>query len=883
MSVKLDLTEMHKIALRFVANAKCRPTICFNSEPGGYRCEFEVLAGEQVALLPLGSFKRDGVPLGWEKIDSVVLTLPKEAGKASIDLLSMEALPEDVAVTGEELFLLRPVIPRVYPLGAAWPLYAILSETQYPPRSERSPGSLQKYLNEMFGVELPVNPEGVKAAPGIANVILMGKEVSLTAGTVTQAELDRQGYGGFVLRADSGSITIAGQSRHGVGCGTYRFLEEQGCRFFAYACKTIPKKTDRVIPVCDLADKPFFEGPRFRGWYWNYAQSSLERGAPAHAETKEEFERLFEKGLSWGWTEHTAGYLVPKKIHHDEHPEYYALRGDGKRMPKDTGDFRVIICTTHPDVLRISAERTLRWIGLQSDRKFFNISQGDDHTWCRCQRCLALDYEEGNHSDRMLYWVNHIAREVAKKYPDKTLVTYAYGPTQRAPVKVKPVKNVVIAYCAWPNKGSCPCGIRDFDAPENVVARTQILDWLKVAPGQVGLYDYNAGSRLTLNGMAWKVKWCAAHGMCGFHYCGGNKMFESMFRYVHGHLNWNPLLEVNRLKNDFITAFYGQAAPCVRELFDLIYDRLEYGDYDAEMGAGGYPPGRFYDREFVDRAFALFDRALKLTEGNEAAHKDVAQTKSLFIKNCFRLCPGRSSELTDEQYSVFARNLREYLEWDYPRAHEERVANAKKRRKEPPDFSYKSIVGRIWGLTFVRVEMGEDETKLPPLVVQLMKDPKSVIEKHRKTYFVEKIDDGWRVPAIQFTGGRYWPKYRWKCEAKDGAIVRGTMTELSRMQAEFVIDEPPPDREGVVEADGQDSDKLWCAPVEIQILINKRKIFQGPNDFAKQGWSRRTWRLPKGTLKKGQNLIEVRNLASSDSLISHWFMLNEMLLRFPEE
>ena len=48
---------------------------------------------------------------------------------------------------------------------------------------------------------------------------------------------------------------------------------------------------------------------------------------------------------------------------------------------------------------------------------------------------------------------------------------------------------------------------------------------------------------------------------------------------------------------------------------------------------------------------------------------------------------------------------------------------------------------------------------------------------------------------------------------------------------------------GVLEIEGQDSDKSWCPPVSIQILVNKRKVFEGPNGFVKCGWSRRTWPL----------------------------------------
>ena len=85
----------------------------------------------------------------------------------------------------------------------------------------------------------------------------------------------------------------------------------------------------------------------------------------------------------------------------------------------------------------------------------------------------------------------------------------------------------------------------------------------------------------------------------------------------------------------------------------------------------------------------------------------------------------------------------------------------------------------------------------------------------------------------------------------------------------------------ILDIDGQDSDKLWCPPVPIQIIVNKKKLFDGPNPFVKQGWSRMQVPLPKGVLRKGENVIEIRNLVASDSLISHWCMISEVLVRFP--
>ncbi|MCM8769957.1 MAG: hypothetical protein NC911_09905, partial [Candidatus Omnitrophica bacterium] len=140
--------------------------------------------------------------------------------------------------------------------------------------------------------------------------------------------------------------------------------------------------------------------------------------------------------------------------------------------------------------------------------------------------------------------------------------------------------------------------------------------------------------------------------------------------------------------------------------------------------------------------------------------------------------------------------------------------------------------------------------------------------------------DGWRITANAFTGSQVWQKYSWLCEPKDGAIIRGTMTEFSRMQARFTLDRLPEGKKTILEIEGQDSDKFWCPPVPIQIFLNNRKVFEGPNGFVKRGWSRQTFPLPEGALKVGDNVIEIRNLANSDSLISHWVMIHEVLVRF---
>ena len=72
---------------------------------------------------------------------------------------------------------------------------------------------------------------------------------------------------------------------------------------------------------------------------------------------------LFQKDSDL-WFDHNAGYMVPKKMYYDAHPEYYALRLNGRRIPKTTSDAYIHLCMSNPDVQRIATERVLGWIRL---------------------------------------------------------------------------------------------------------------------------------------------------------------------------------------------------------------------------------------------------------------------------------------------------------------------------------------------------------------------------------------------------------------------------------------------------------------------------------------------------------------------------------------
>jgi len=241
--VDCDLSGMDSVAVRLVSSAAVDITIGVRSGDGRFVRAVSLTLGEQVVLVPLGAFARDQSPAGWGNVSALSISLAAAGTDAKVDLLDISALPAGARLPGDELFLVRPVSP-LNPIGRAWPMYAILHEIAHPERSERSPHTLQRYLKQIYEVEIPINPARMKADGPIANVILMGREVALKAGTVTEDELTRQGYSGFVIKADDGLVTVAGVNRHGTTYGTYRFLEKQGCRFFLPGGRQYPPETE---------------------------------------------------------------------------------------------------------------------------------------------------------------------------------------------------------------------------------------------------------------------------------------------------------------------------------------------------------------------------------------------------------------------------------------------------------------------------------------------------------------------------------------------------------------------------------------------------------------------------------------------------------------
>lgn len=120
--------------------------------------------------------------------------------------------------------------------------------------------------------------------------------------------------------------------------------------------------------------------------------------------------------------------------------------------------------------------------------------------------------------------------------------------------------------------------------------------------------------------------------------------------------------------------------------------------------------------------------------------------------------------------------------------------------------------------------------------------------------------------------------YNWNIkngEAKDGACIYGIKTNLNEIKGSFYL-KTVPERLTMEVCALDDDNKKKC---NIEICINSHSIFKGENNFLSDQWSTKNFKIDKKFLRKGENIITLRNLEKSSKLGAPWFMINYIKIK----
>ncbi len=478
---------------------------------------------------------------------------------------------------------------------------------------------LQKYIYESTGVCVPYFSD--RCARRGPEIIVGASPRDYREPEITAPEEE-----GFVIRTDpAGNVFIQGGSPRGTLYGVYRFLERfLGFRCFRRDIETIDARNELILEETDICEKPAFE---YREAYFRFA---FDGGFCAKNRLNSNMAEISpEEG---GHTKfynfhHSFEDLLPTATYFAEHPEYFSEINGVRR-----GNTQ--LCLSNPEVLRIATDTVFRWIRENPQCRVFSVAQNDNQAFCTCPNCRALAERDGAQSGPMLRFVNAIAREVAKTYPQVLLHTFAYQYTRKAPQNVIPEPNVIVRLCNIECARNKPFSVLAEDPGSAASEFLQNIRAWSAICDRLYLWDYctNFNNYLQpfpdIYNLAENIRFyrdCGIRGVLeqgNFSY-GGGAALDDLKSYVIARLLWDPDEDISLLIREFTDGVYGQAGEAMRAYIQRI---SEAASGDIPMHIFDRPSAAYLTDELLCACAAIFDRAEAAAE-NETIRERVRRER----------------------------------------------------------------------------------------------------------------------------------------------------------------------------------------------------------------------------------------------------------------
>lgn len=460
---------------------------------------------------------------------------------------------------------------------------------------------LQTYIEKISGAKLNIVTEN-ELPEGIAAIYLGDTGKSRETGFDYSSLFED----GFLLHADGENLIIRGEDSRGTLFGVYTFLEEYlGVRWFTPTLETVPENENIAVDgKLHRVVEPSFAVRRNDTMGTNEAYRARTRMNVSFHKNATKYGGT----LTYSLWDATLITLVPKSLF-SEHPEYFALGEDGNR----TTDH---VCMTNPDVFELVVKNCREIMtNATNGAKFIHIGQDDNINYCHCENCEALYEKYGAVCAPTLIFTNKLADELGPEFPDYTFTFYAYNETDRPPtdtsLKCRP--NVAPVLCglhkACRSHSLLQCGAQDGDEsflnlygdPEPSIAE-DFRVWTEISE-RTYIYDYTINFLFSqqffsnFDHMQETMKYMHDIGITGYIYnCGDghSAAFNELRNYLLCKLQWDVNADVSYHMNDFIKAYYGEAAaPYIREIIDIqtaqVAATAHAFDFDWHYQSGFYP------------------------------------------------------------------------------------------------------------------------------------------------------------------------------------------------------------------------------------------------------------------------------------------------------
>jgi len=535
----------------------------------------------------------------------------------------------------------------------------------------------QQHFARITGATLPVKKENTLGTD-TPKIAIGRTELAKKNG----AYQPKQNPEEMIVRTVGKDLILAGGNHVGTGFAVYDFLEKQGgCRWYDRLNIVIPRKEKWVIGDLDLKRAPSFSYRQIFTQMKNWDYTPLPGLAVSLGVAHKSSDNKIPNPVMGAPASIHTFYLYCKDWPKDR---LYLLSKtpDGRRRAL-RGQLGPNFCLSHPEAIDRFKKKLREFIA--SDRKkcakagipypvYYNITQNDGSRYfCRCEKCKALSDKYGE-SGLLLWFINQLAEDIAKDYPDIWIHTAAYEFAVKPSIGIKAAPNVVVELMH--NGGNYYSTIEADDSPikGDRSYREYVQEWGKRTK-RMAIWDY------------WIFYWDCfpepyhnVHHIkkdLEFYYRNGVRLLRiesegsdtaSFFslKYWLGHQLMDDLTQDDqKLIAEFMRDFYGPAAPEMKELLDYIAERQNGHSGTIFDNKTSFNPNArpWIDAEFFRRTEDIFRRAeAKCAPGSMAlknVHRERIPVDLALIHKYEKIKPAVVSR--EELAARYLRNAEEHI------------------------------------------------------------------------------------------------------------------------------------------------------------------------------------------------------------------------------
>ncbi len=516
------------------------------------------------------------------------------------------------------------------------------------PTARHAAEELQRFVELMSGAKLPIQPDSASLPAG-APMLLVGRS-TFTAGLKLPAGEDRERTReGFVLQTRRNALVLAGNEDaeyHGTEYAVYELLNRLGCRWYFPGDfgQVVPRSPTIEVPDLDVSQKPSFVVRNIWASGWADRAPGLDEWL------------LRNKGTPRGGFafpgDGTIHQLVPRAKYGKDFPDIYAMNKDGQRQDDRTPAQDVMLCTTHPKAVELAAASIVEHLRAHPEANSYGFSAPDNAALCSCSNCVARMhgfYQDSgigeSISDPYFNFVNNLAWEVNRTFPDKYIVTLAYASRVVPPEGLdRPWNpNIIVQLAQLRISAFRPIGAtNDFSALRQL--RT-LAAWSRVSPKML-VYDYDPHADLSRmpfwrsRSIASDMRLYKRHGVVGFTTEGNNTFFRTGLNYyMRARCMWDAESDPDAVLEDFYQRFFGPAAEPMKAFCEAVEamllespDHLTWQPIAVDW-TPTYPPER------VAALAPLLDRAESLADTPEVKQRlQLYRILHAYMTDYLRVC-----------------------------------------------------------------------------------------------------------------------------------------------------------------------------------------------------------------------------------------------------